>query len=66
MLSINYVSCKIFMADCKKRKLNMQAEGYGLILAFAGEEYMGSFNGKEGFLLVETMVKPFERKRYLH
>ena len=66
MLSNNYVSGKTFRADCRKRKFTVQEEGHGLILAFAGEEYMGSFNGKEGFLLEETMVKPFDKRKYLH
>jgi len=65
-LSVSYLSDKKFRADCKRRKFNIQNEGNGLILAFAAEEYMGSFNGKEGFLLEETMIKPFDKQKYLH
>ena len=65
MTNRSYVSSEDFRADCKKRKFTMQDEGHGLILAFAGEEYMGSFDGKEGFLLEETMVRPVDPKKYM-
>lgn len=72
MLNNNYasrkefVSRKEFQAVCKKRKFNIQKEGGGLILAFAGEEYMGSFNSKGGFLLDEQMVKPLDKIRRMN
>jgi hypothetical protein len=68
----NYVSRKEFSsrkefeADCKKRDFNIQEEGEGLILAFAGKEYMGSFNGTEGFLLEEQMVKPIDTMKRMN
>ena len=61
-----FVSRKEFRAVCKKRKFNIQDEVGGLILAFAGEEYMGSFSGNGGFLLDEQMAKPLGKVRWLN
>jgi hypothetical protein len=63
---INYFASRdAFIDVCWNRKLNVQVEEDGEILAFVGEEYMGRFLGEEGFLLEETMVRPSNKNYYI-
>ena len=59
----NYVTAEKFERVCARRGLLIQREDDGTLLAFAGEEYMGNFDGKEGFLLDDVMVVP--EKKYV-
>jgi len=55
---IKFDSRDAFIDVCWDRKLNVQVEEDGEILAFVGTEFMGQFKGAEGYLLEETMIRP--------
>jgi hypothetical protein len=56
---INYFASRDdFIDACYKRQYAVQVEEDSELLAFSYQEYMGAFNGTDGFLLDETMVKP--------